>query len=249
MRNKEKRLWTEKTYTIYRSLRRLMSIENLRHDIWKNTGTMPGAACGISRELYAFSQHQQRCCCCCCCCCRLDKRTTQTVTTHKLIDNNSSSPTVTGSEKSDLVKRLRANDRERDRMHDLNSALARLRAVLPTGNGFTRRRSAAMSKIATLRTAQNYIRVLSSVLTDLELREDTGSDVIAGACRNQLSSSGDITCRQQDGFFQQPEVVSDDVIRGRPTTLSDYPVRQQMSLLDQHDANLYSSHTMVYVAL
>lgn len=53
-------------------------------------------------------------------------------------------------------RRLKANDRERNRMHMLNEALDRLRCVLPTFPEDTK-----LTKIETLRFAHNYIWALS----------------------------------------------------------------------------------------
>ena len=189
---------------------------------------------GLSREVNSYSHHQ--------CCCRLNKRVMQSDTTRQSTGNNSSSATLTST--VNRLKRLRANDRERNRMHALNLALARLRDVLPTGNGFTRHSSSAMSKIATLRAAQSYIRMLSSLLAELESHGDKGSKV-AGARWNILSSTNRQHSTCIGVAFQQPEVAYDDVIRDRPTALSDYSVSRQMSLIDQHAVNLYSSHSMV----
>ncbi|KAJ3653607.1 hypothetical protein Zmor_012848 [Zophobas morio] len=61
------------------------------------------------------------------------------------------------------VRRLKANDRERNRMHMLNEALDRLRCVLPTFPEDTK-----LTKIETLRFAHNYIFALSQTLNDLE---------------------------------------------------------------------------------
>lgn len=56
-------------------------------------------------------------------------------------------------------RRMKANDRERDRMHKLNSALDSLRSVLPTFPD-----DAKLTKIETLRFAHNYIWALSETL-------------------------------------------------------------------------------------
>lgn len=56
-------------------------------------------------------------------------------------------------------RRLKANDRERNRMHMLNEALERLRCVLPTYPEDTK-----LTKIETLRFAHNYIWALSQTL-------------------------------------------------------------------------------------
>lgn len=54
---------------------------------------------------------------------------------------------------------MKANDRERNRMHLLNEALDRLRCVLPTYPSDTK-----LTKIETLRFAHNYIWALSQTL-------------------------------------------------------------------------------------
>jgi len=195
---------------------------------------MSEVAFGISRELYSFSQH----CSCCCCRYRLSVGTNQATTTRKSVANSSSAaPTTTGSRKSgaDRLKRLEANGRERDRVHVLNSALARLRDALPSGSGLARSRS----KIATLRGAQNYIRALSSVLAELESTKSGKDETDPRACSTASSWYGETTQRQQKassgGVFRQPEVTSGDV-SGRSTAIS-----RQMSLESQHEELPFST--------
>ncbi|KAF9796138.1 hypothetical protein SFRURICE_013602 [Spodoptera frugiperda] len=60
-------------------------------------------------------------------------------------------------------RRMKANDRERNRMHMLNEALDRLRCVLPTFPEDTK-----LTKIETLRFAHNYIFALSETLESLD---------------------------------------------------------------------------------
>uniref|UniRef100_H2YKL1 BHLH domain-containing protein n=1 Tax=Ciona savignyi TaxID=51511 RepID=H2YKL1_CIOSA len=57
------------------------------------------------------------------------------------------------------IRRSKANDRERNRMHGLNDALEELRHVLPTYPDETK-----LTKIETLRFAYNYIWCLSEML-------------------------------------------------------------------------------------
>ncbi|XP_053548834.1 neurogenin-3 [Bombina bombina] len=64
--------------------------------------------------------------------------------------------TVTKQKKN---RRNKANDRERNRMHNLNSALDALRSVLPSFPD-----DAKLTKIETLRFAHNYIWALSETL-------------------------------------------------------------------------------------
>nr|XP_027220608.1 neurogenin-1-like [Penaeus vannamei] len=62
-------------------------------------------------------------------------------------------------------RRMKANDRERHRMHMLNNALERLRTVLPTAPDDTK-----LTKIETLRFAHNYIWALSETLKGFDAR-------------------------------------------------------------------------------
>ncbi|MEE6479345.1 hypothetical protein FKM82_012225 [Ascaphus truei] len=57
------------------------------------------------------------------------------------------------------TRRVKANDRERSRMHNLNSALDELRSILPSFPDDTK-----LTKIETLRLAHNYIWALSETL-------------------------------------------------------------------------------------
>ncbi|CAL9699583.1 unnamed protein product [Knipowitschia caucasica] len=57
------------------------------------------------------------------------------------------------------VRRMKANSRERTRMHDLNSALDNLRKVVPCYS-----KTQKLSKIETLRLAKNYILALGEIL-------------------------------------------------------------------------------------
>ncbi|XP_043925831.1 neurogenin-1 [Protopterus annectens] len=73
------------------------------------------------------------------------------------------------------TRRVKANDRERNRMHNLNSALDELRSILPTFPDDTK-----LTKIETLRFAYNYIWALSETLrlADLHLESDSSSRVV-----------------------------------------------------------------------
>ena len=61
--------------------------------------------------------------------------------------------------------RLKVNGRERQRMHDLNSALDGLREVMPYANGPSVRK---LSKIATLLLAKNYILMLQNSIDEMK---------------------------------------------------------------------------------
>lgn len=58
---------------------------------------------------------------------------------------------------------MKANDRERNRMHILNEALDRLRCILPSFPEDTK-----LTKIETLRFAHNYIYALSQKVNNVE---------------------------------------------------------------------------------
>ncbi|XP_037531599.1 neurogenin-1 [Nematolebias whitei] len=62
-------------------------------------------------------------------------------------------------------RRLKANDRERNRMHNLNDALDELRGVLPAFPDETK-----LTKIETLRFAHNYIWALSETIRIADLQ-------------------------------------------------------------------------------
>ncbi|KPP70223.1 neurogenic differentiation factor 4-like [Scleropages formosus] len=67
------------------------------------------------------------------------------------------------------ARRVKANARERSRMHGLNDALDNLRRVMPCYS-----KTQKLSKIETLRLARNYIWALSEVLESGQLPESRG---------------------------------------------------------------------------
>ncbi|XP_014477607.1 PREDICTED: neurogenin-1 [Dinoponera quadriceps] len=85
-------------------------------------------------------------------------------------------------------RRIKANDRERHRMHTLNDALERLRMALPTFPEDTK-----LTKIETLRFAHNYIWALSQTLGNSETGEITVNvgnvTVSIGENGNMITSS------------------------------------------------------------
>ncbi|KAI5625077.1 neurogenin 3 isoform X1 [Silurus asotus] len=96
-------------------------------------------------------------------------------------------------------RRTKANDRERHRMHNLNSALDALRRVLPTFPD-----DAKLTKIETLRFAHNYIWALTETLRITD--HTPGLDIInehphaSGSftlhCSSASSSSSSFTSAQ-----------------------------------------------------
>ncbi|OCT95845.1 neurogenic differentiation factor 4 isoform X1 [Xenopus laevis] len=67
------------------------------------------------------------------------------------------------------VRRVKANARERSRMHGLNDALENLRRVMPCYS-----KTQKLSKIETLRLARNYIWALSDILEQGQNAEGKG---------------------------------------------------------------------------
>ncbi|KAI2795911.1 helix loop helix domain [Blomia tropicalis] len=85
------------------------------------------------------------------------------------------SPTV--MVKIKRTRRLKANDRERNRMHMLNKALEKLRGALPSFN-----ENGKMTKIETLRFAHNYIWALSETLKTLDSGGTVTTSPFESAC-------------------------------------------------------------------
>ncbi|XP_035907681.1 neurogenic differentiation factor 4-like [Anopheles stephensi] len=134
-----------------------------------------------------------------------------------------------------LVKRKKANLRERNRMHGLNDALDRLRMCVPLPASVTTAANRSvtvdqqhgggpatppqkLSKIDTLRLAQNYIRVLLEVL-------HTGRgfkyDRLVAALANRLSQNTANLLRTKLSLDQQLQAGLLDVCDERQDTASD----------------------------
>ncbi|XP_061833272.1 neurogenin-1 [Nerophis lumbriciformis] len=79
-------------------------------------------------------------------------------------------------------RRLKANDRERNRMHNLNDALEELREVLPALPDDSK-----LTKIETLRLAHNYIWALSETLRIADLTRTPAEPWFS--CRSSSPSS------------------------------------------------------------
>ena len=125
-------------------------------------------------------------------------------------------------------RRVKANDRERNRMHNLNSALDTLREVLPTAND-----DAKLTKIETLRFAHNYIWALSETLKSLDTQDKMkgghyppGGHVLAG----NTSTPMNIT--------QMAMGIMSQMGCSQPQTM---PQQQPMS---RPNDNMYNTHNM-----
>lgn len=86
-------------------------------------------------------------------------------------------------------RRLKANDRERNRMHSLNEALERLRCVLPIFPDDNK-----LTKIETLRFARNYIWTLSETLKVLDTKEP--KHTVISSCD---ASSAQVRVKEEPG--------------------------------------------------
>lgn len=87
-------------------------------------------------------------------------------------------------------RRLKANDRERNRMHNLNDALDALRSVLPAFPDDTK-----LTKIETLRFAHNYIWALSETIRIADQRGNKARDSSpAVTCVAEVPSPGSDAC-------------------------------------------------------
>ncbi|XP_048472396.1 neurogenin-3-like [Rhincodon typus] len=89
--------------------------------------------------------------------------------------------TEAAASKQRRSRRMKANDRERNRMHHLNDALDALRAVLPSFPD-----DAKLTKIETLRFAHNYIWALTETL---RLAEQGRGQCASGLSVSELGST------------------------------------------------------------
>ncbi|KAF7260011.1 hypothetical protein EG68_02688 [Paragonimus skrjabini miyazakii] len=105
-------------------------------------------------------------------------------------------------------RRVRANARERGRMHGLNHALELLRRHIPTFSATQR-----LSKIETLRLAKNYIRSLSDILT-----------------QSEPPSALELACTLTDGLSQNTSNLVATTLQVSPRALMQM---QQRSSLDK----------------
>lgn len=109
------------------------------------------------------------------------------------------------------TRRLKANDRERSRMHHLNDALDALRGVLPALPDETK-----LTKIETLRFAHNYIWALSETIRIADLQAARPGDPLrlsaasspASESSCSWSSSGSPPYSSSPGSPSTPEDYS-----------------------------------------
>ncbi|KAK4336770.1 hypothetical protein RND71_043857 [Anisodus tanguticus] len=143
-------------------------------------------------------------------------------------------------------RRLKANDRERNRMHNLNSALEKLRQILPVSssddkisNGINK-----LTKIETLRFAGNYIQTLYELLqkdvSQLDPKktpEESLNDCALAAAasvnssalqQNQISLNSSFNSNQSDSkyfnafnnIFNMNNIMSPNTVTSTTSSLS-----------------------------
>ncbi|XP_059569046.1 neurogenin-1 [Alligator mississippiensis] len=126
------------------------------------------------------------------------------------------------------TRRVKANDRERHRMHTLNAALDALRGVLPTFPDDTK-----LTKIETLRFAHNYIWALAETLRLADQR------LLRPRPRRAL---GPPSPGSDAGSWRSASpAASDDFAYGAPDTL--FPFRGLQSPSPSASASPCQSHS------
>ncbi|KAM4554858.1 neurogenin-1 [Odontesthes bonariensis] len=127
-------------------------------------------------------------------------------------------------------RRLKANDRERNRMHNLNDALDELRGVLPAFPDETK-----LTKIETLRFAHNYIWALSETIriADLQAGKPAAAPLPRPPCLEAPSPGSDACSWSPSGSSSSSSpayCASSPGSPGSPAALQDYGYLQQSAL-------------------
>lgn len=122
---------------------------------------------------------------------------------------------------------MKANDRERNRMHMLNEALDKLRCVLPTFPEDTK-----LTKIETLRFAHNYIYALSETLTNVDKLKNNGDSIAinVGNVVVSISNHGNFVASNQ----RIPTAVVTSGTITNATFMTNYTLKREVSDLDGH---------------
>lgn len=123
-------------------------------------------------------------------------------------------------------RRLKANDRERNRMHNLNDALDALRGVLPAFPDETK-----LTKIETLRFAHNYIWALSETIRIADLQAGKSGDpplLLSPSLLTDSSSPGSDGCSwSSSGSSSSSSPAYCASSPGSPAAPEDYRFLQQ----------------------
>lgn len=126
-------------------------------------------------------------------------------------------------------RRSKANDRERNRMHNLNDALDELREVLPAFPDETK-----LTKIETLRFAHNYIWALSETIriADLQAGKTGDGPLLRGStCLAEAPSPGSDACSwSSSGSSSSSSPAYCASSPSSPAAPEDYSYRQQDAL-------------------
>ncbi|KTF70900.1 hypothetical protein cypCar_00048781 [Cyprinus carpio] len=133
-------------------------------------------------------------------------------------------------------RRMKANDRERNRMHNLNDALDALRSVLPAFPDDTK-----LTKIETLRFAHNYIWALSETIRIADQRQSKSRDapplLLAGlSCMGDAPSPGGDSCSWPSGASSSsssPSYCNSDP--GSPAAMDDFGYLQTDVVYSYHN--------------
>ncbi|XP_072254776.1 neurogenin-1 [Pyxicephalus adspersus] len=133
------------------------------------------------------------------------------------------------------TRRVKANDRERNRMHNLNSALDELRSILPCFPDDTK-----LTKIETLRLAHNYIWALSETLRLADQCKDKPENNVMHP--GYLSPAGPSSPGSDAGSWMStasPSSSSFSVCTSNPSS----PALSEDCFYG-HTENMFSLHTM-----
>ncbi|XP_038554571.1 neurogenin-1 [Micropterus salmoides] len=125
-------------------------------------------------------------------------------------------------------RRMKANDRERNRMHNLNDALDELRSVLPAFPDETK-----LTKIETLRFAHNYIWALSETIRIADLQAGKTGDPLQlrSACLGEAPSPGSDACSwSSSGSSSSSSPAYCASSPGSPAAQEDYSYLRQDAL-------------------
>ncbi|XP_030622739.1 neurogenin-1 [Chanos chanos] len=132
-------------------------------------------------------------------------------------------------------RRLKANDRERNRMHNLNDALDTLRSVLPAFPDDTK-----LTKIETLRFAHNYIWALSETIRIADQRQNKSRDsplLLPGlSCVADAPSPSSDACSwasSASSSSSSPSYCTSNP--GSPSTIDDYGYLQTEAVYSYHN--------------
>lgn len=131
-------------------------------------------------------------------------------------------------------RRMKANDRERNRMHNLNDALDTLRSVLPAFPDDTK-----LTKIETLRFAHNYIWALSETIRIADQRPPKPRDstrlLSPLSCVTEAPSPGSDACSWSSGASSSSSPSYCTSNPSSPAAMDDYGYLQTDVVYSYHN--------------